>query len=83
MRISSILESVVDLSQQRERKQTQHRERAESIKSQAMYAVDHAVAATIDHLKRQGMSDDEAYRAVMSHLSDLVMAYDMQGGMVD
>lgn len=84
MRVNNIIrENVVDFGQQRRKKRQEVQQHQEAKKSVAMDMVDHAVAAAIDHLKRTGMNDREAYSAVMTHLSDLVMAHDMQGGPVD
>ena len=84
MKLNAILsENIVSLDQQRDKRSEQQQQRKESLKDQVMVNIDHAVASAIDQLKRQGMSEHEAYGAVMSHISDLVMAFDMQGGMTD
>lgn len=74
---------VVDLKPRIEQKRSREKEHKTHVKSQAMINIDHAVAATIDHLKRQGMTDYEAYQAVMTHLNDLALAFELQGGMTD
>lgn len=83
MKISQIIENVVEFEPRAQQKRVRDQQRKSNLKSQAMDNIDHAVAATIDHLKRQGMTDYEAYQSVMTHLSDLVMAFDLQGGMTD
>ena len=39
--------------------------------------IDQAVSAAMDHLITKGMDESAAKRAVMKHLSDLVMAHDL------
>lgn len=76
MKLSAVFEDVVDLAQRRKQK-------VEQAKTKEFENIDYAVAGTIDRLKSQGMSGQAAYKAVMDHLSDLVMAHDLHDEVLD
>ncbi|KKL72226.1 hypothetical protein LCGC14_2087020 [marine sediment metagenome] len=74
MKLINILEDVIDLSKRREQKRKKQSIPAEQLLSD----IDAAIEVTIGDLIHQGMSQDEARRFVIKHVSDVVMSYDLE-----
>lgn len=74
MKINHILEDVVDLGQRREKNKTQA---VDSAMADYMDDINVVISSTIDQLEASGMSEADAKKAVMKHLSDTVMAHDI------
>jgi len=74
MKLTALLEDVIDLSKRREQKQKE--EEAFSI-DEVLDNIDNTLELTIEYLKNQGMSELDAQRVVMEHLSDIVMGHDL------
>ena len=74
MKINHILEDVVDLGKRREKNKTQA---VDSAMADYMDDINVVISSTIDHLEASGMSEADADKAVMKHLSDIVMAHDI------
>jgi hypothetical protein len=85
MKVVNILEQggVVDLRKHKQHVAAKKRDEDQQRVYQALLDIDHAISNTVGHLVRQGMSEYEANRAVVDHLSDIVLAYDMMGGATD
>ncbi len=75
MKITDVLEDVVDLGARREQKRKDEMPDV-SIK-EAMDNIDETVDLTIQYLQHHGYSEGDAHKLVMKHLSDRVMAHDV------
>lgn len=75
-------ETVVDLDSRRIKKQEDERDQSlknaagaiENMKDDFNVVID----STIEALQRSGMSEDNAVKVIVTHLSDLVMSHDLQ-----
>ncbi|KKM91203.1 hypothetical protein LCGC14_1230950 [marine sediment metagenome] len=74
MKLINLYEDVVDLSKRREQRQKE--EEAFSI-DEVLDNIDNTLELTIEYLKNQGMSELDARKVVMKHLSDIVMGHDL------
>ena len=74
MKLINLQEDIVDLDKRREQKREE--EQPVSIQ-EALLNIDETLELTIEYLKHQGMSEEDARGVVMQHLSDLVMADDL------
>jgi len=70
VKITDIHEDVVDLSKRRAAK-------AKDQTDQRLSHLDHSVADAIDDLIVSGIPEEEAHNLVMQHLSDIVVASDL------
>ena len=82
MKVINILEDVTSIDSFKQKKRDQAKEKVARAKDVAMNDIDHAVARTIDVLSND-LGPSGAQAAVYQHLSDLIMAYDLEGGMYD
>ena len=69
MKLINLHEDVVDLSKRRKKM-------AEPL-ANVLADIDGAIELTIGDLIHQGMSQEEATRIVMKHVSDIVMGHDL------
>jgi len=74
MKLTALLEDVIDLSKRREQRQKE--EEPFSI-DEVLDNIDNTLDLTIEYLKNQGMSELDARKVVMKHLSDTVMVHDL------
>lgn len=74
MKLTALLEDVIDLSKRREQKQ---KEEVSFSTDEVLDNIDNTLELTIEYLKNQGMSELDARKVVMKHLSDIVMSHDL------
>ena len=75
MKLTALLEDVIDLSKRREQKQKE--EEVSFSTDDVLDNIDNTLELTIEYLKNQGMSELGARKVVMKHLSDIVMSHDL------
>ncbi len=74
MKLTNLHEDVIDLDKRRQKKQEE--DQPFSI-DEVLGNIDDTLEVTIEYLKNQGMSEEDARGRVMKHLSDLVMGHDL------
>lgn len=77
MKLINLHEDVVDLSKRREQKQKEQVKMPSVTVPELLADIDGAIELTIGDLIHRGMSQEEAARIVMKHVSDIVMGHDL------
>jgi polyhydroxyalkanoate synthesis regulator phasin len=75
MKLKTVFED--DLAARRQAKQAEVEHQKRQPLLDVMDDLTVTVSGAIDHLIEKGMSEDEAKKRVMKHLSDIVMAHDI------
>lgn len=70
--------NVVDFASRLDKKKDEEYSETEQIKERVLSQIDYTANDAIEQFKRMGVDPDVAMDTVVSHLSDLVMMFDMQ-----
>ncbi len=77
MKLIDLLEDVVDLSKRRKQKQKEQIKMPTITVPELLADIDGAIDLTIGDLIHRGMSQEEATRIVIKHVSDIVIGHDL------